>query len=222
MTSQNRTLFIEAYSKLRTRIMSGKLQPGEKINEVRLSEELGISRTPLREALFALVQDGVVTVETNKGFRVATLTESEVSELYPILWTLEGLALKSFGARAFAKTAKLRAINEQIKLAKNKPSKLLALDQKWHQYLIEGCSNLRLVVMISDVRDRLRRYERVFLTNFGQASTSYRQHQDVIFALETQDLYLAIEMAEMNWRYLMELILTEINRTTAMITELTT
>ena len=75
-------------------ILDGTLSPGSDVNEASLAASLGVSRTPLREALLALEQDGFLVSETGRGFRVVPLTERDVEEIYPMLWTLEGLAVR--------------------------------------------------------------------------------------------------------------------------------
>lgn len=79
------------------RILRGVLPPGSRIIESKLSEELGVSRTPLREALLHLEQQGFVRSDLARGFSVEPLSQQEVREIYPIIWTLEGLALRSIG-----------------------------------------------------------------------------------------------------------------------------
>jgi len=84
------------------RIVSGTLAPGVRIKEARLAEELGTSRTPLREALIKLEQEGFVRSELAHGFTVEPISGREVREIYPLLWTLETLALRSSGNAIYA------------------------------------------------------------------------------------------------------------------------
>ena len=96
------------------RILSGELPPGCRITESRLAAELGVSRTPLREALFNLESEGFVRSDLARGFSVAPLSVREVRESYPILQTLEVLAFRSIGQLAVTTAPDLRRINKEL------------------------------------------------------------------------------------------------------------
>src|SRR6478735_2319718 len=93
MAIERRTLRSQVREELLARMRSGEVSPGESINEVQLAAELGVSRTPLREALIALESEGQIESENGKGFRFVPLSAREFEELCPIIVTLEGLAL---------------------------------------------------------------------------------------------------------------------------------
>ncbi|WP_454299390.1 GntR family transcriptional regulator [Salana multivorans] len=95
MAIQRKSLRSQVRRELLARMRSGAVVPGEGINEVQLAAELGVSRTPLREALIALESEGQIESEDGKGFRFVPLRAREFEELAPIMATLEGLALKS-------------------------------------------------------------------------------------------------------------------------------
>src|ERR1051325_2832796 len=99
--------------RIATLIVDGEL--ADRLKEVELASQLGVSRTPLREALLMLEREGLVVSEVNKGFRVAALSESRVRELYPILGTLEGLAVRESGERLRARAGDLRAVNAALR-----------------------------------------------------------------------------------------------------------
>src|SRR6516164_2816173 len=85
----------DVHALLRERIVSGGLMPGNRLQDVQLAAELGVSRTPVREALLRLEGEGLVESDPNRGFFVAPLSRKEVLEIYPIVWSLECLALDS-------------------------------------------------------------------------------------------------------------------------------
>lgn len=94
MKIEQTTLGDQVYSVLWDRIASRKLRPGDKISDLRLSEELGVSRTPVREALHRLTQDGIVRTESRRGFYIPTFSSQDVHEVYDIRCALEVLAVR--------------------------------------------------------------------------------------------------------------------------------
>src|ERR1043165_6494164 len=100
----------EIAERLATLIAAGELGT-ERLKEVELAGQLGVSRTPLREALLMLEREGLVVSEVNKGFRVAALSEARVRELYPILGALEGLCVREAGERLRARAREPGAVN---------------------------------------------------------------------------------------------------------------
>lgn len=147
----------EIYARLVDAIITGQLEPGEDLSEVALSKRLGVSRTPLREALFRLEQDGFVETRPARGFFVSPLRQQQARELYPLLWGLEGLALDlsvPFDARTLAL---LRRLATQMVDAPCDAR--LDLDSKWHDALVSRCGNERLLFEIHRTRRAVRRYE---------------------------------------------------------------
>src|SRR6478736_6582093 len=94
MAIERKNLRSQVREELLARMRAGEVQPGEGINEVQLAGELGVSRTPLREALIALESEGQIESENGKGFRFVPLSKREFQELAPIMAALEGLALE--------------------------------------------------------------------------------------------------------------------------------
>ena len=94
MAIERRNLRSQVRSELLDRMRTGLAKPGESINEVQLAAELGVSRTPLREALIALESEGQITSENGKGFRFVPLSASEFEDLAPVMAALESLALE--------------------------------------------------------------------------------------------------------------------------------
>src|ERR1043165_2992628 len=107
----------EIAERLATLIAAGELGT-ERLKEVELAGQLGVSRTPLREALLMLEREGLGVSEGNKGFRGAALSEARVRELYPILGALEGLAVRESGERLRARVGELREANAALRGAR--------------------------------------------------------------------------------------------------------
>ncbi|MFW6078340.1 MAG: GntR family transcriptional regulator [Gemmatimonadota bacterium] len=182
------------------RILAGEIAPGANLNEVRLARELGASRTPLRLALVRLEQEGFLVAEPNRGFFVAALSAEEAEELYPILATLEGLALRQ-GAPSEADLRELGRMNEE--LARLDPGEFETAAQanlRWHETLVRRCENVRLMGMIETLRQQVYRYEVSFFSpGRERLETSVELHRSILEALEGGDPDLACTRLDAHW-----------------------
>jgi len=189
------------------RILSGELPPGSRITESRLATELGVSRTPLREALFNLESEGFVRSDLARGFSVAPLSVREVRESYPILQTLEALALRSIGPLAVATAPELRRINQELAAVAGDPERGQLVDHQWHDVLLATCPNRRLLDLIARLKETVSRYERLYMRDASLVAASVAQHLRVIEALEAKELDRAVRELEENWRFALETLL---------------
>ena len=145
------------------RILHLDLEPGANINESKLADELGISRTPLREALLSLEREGFVRSQVNRGFQVSDLTLQEAREVYPVLWTLEGLALRESGALVATVIPDLEKANARLQRSSKNPERALEADALFHSSLLSRCPNAHLLGLIATQRQLLERFERVYM-----------------------------------------------------------
>jgi DNA-binding GntR family transcriptional regulator len=197
----------DARVQLLQRIVNGELQPGSRINESQLSLELGLSRTPLREALMTLEREGFVRSEVNRGFIVAEPSSHEAREIYPILWTLEGLALRETGLLAGTILPELERINREFSAANLEATRAIELDTAFHDALISRCPNRRLLELVRSHRQLLQRYEHIQLEDSSLIPHSVAQHAIIIQSLRLNDLNTAVAALEQNWRFGFELLL---------------
>ncbi len=203
--SPKRPLRDDVRQQVLERLLRGEFPPGSRINETTLATDLGVSRTPLREALLDLRREGFVRSDAARGFTVRALTAGEIREIYPMVWTLEGLALRT--ADRSPDDNELEVINGELAGAKGNPGRALELDSRWHAVLLAGCENRRLRAMISDLKLAIRRYEYAFMWNAGLIGRSVEQHREVSEALANGDLHAAVQSLENNWRTGMESLL---------------
>jgi len=191
---------------VRSRIVEGELEPGAALREATLSAELGVSRTPVREALWQLEREGMVRSAPERGFSVAPLTVEEAESLFPIVGALHGLAVresfeKGDGVSA-NRVAVLRAMNVEIRERSSErggAAKAFALDVKWHGLLLAGCGNARLMELIATHREASRRYDLAYFREAGDGLVSADEHDGVLDALERGDWRSASRLLEEHW-----------------------
>jgi DNA-binding GntR family transcriptional regulator len=181
-------------------ILRGDLAPATGITEAELSARIGVSRTPLREALLALEREGFLTATPGRGFSVRPLTRADAEEIYPVLWTLEGLALRLAWPIARPRQLELEQANRRLESARRDPLIALARDREWHSLLLADCRNRRLLASIANLKDQASRYEDAFMRHSSQVITSVKQHRDIQAAIRRDVMDDALRLLEENWR----------------------
>ncbi len=188
-------------------ILQGTLAPGGDVNEAELAAQLGVSRTPLREALLGLESEGFLRSVAGRGFMVAPLTERDVHEIYPVLWTLEGQALQSAPVPDASIIKELAALNAELDASTKSPEKALALDRRWHELLLSGCKNRHLLDRIRQMKDLAERYELAYMRHSGFVPFSAKQHRAIMAALRKKDFPGAVAHLVDNWRVSQEFLI---------------
>ena len=196
----------EVASIVRERILDGRLPAGDRINEVRLSAELGLSRTPLREGLSRLVNEGALQDIPRRGFFVRRLTAEEVRAIYPIRSILDPAALRLAGIPADEEIARLREINERLAQTTD-PAEAVRLDDELHLKLVAGCPNPVLIGLIEQFMWRTRRYELGLMRQKVGMPGAVAAHERILAALEAGDMEIAVRELEGNLSHGQEPIL---------------
>jgi DNA-binding GntR family transcriptional regulator len=173
--------------RVRAMIADGVLPAGERINEVHLSRELGVSRTPLREALARLVPEGAVSHAPHIGYFVKPLTLDEFEPLYAMRAILDPAALEAAGVPSAERIRSLWALNARLE-ASTDVTEALNLDDAWHRELIAGCPNFILLELIEQFMLRTRRYEVALMRERPQVAAAVEEHRRILRALEQADL----------------------------------
>ncbi|MFJ2770833.1 GntR family transcriptional regulator [Streptomyces sp. NPDC087300] len=208
MPIENRPLREQVKEELLRRLGSGTIATSETINEVQLATELGVSRTPLREALITLEREGVITSERGRGFRFTPLSAREFRDLTAIVATLEALALRSSSPEHLAEIAP-RLLEEAHAFAvPQAPHEVIErYDDAWHDLLLSGCTNDRLMKLITSLKVTMHRYERVALGDQDVLERSAAEHERIALCLRRGDLDAAVAALEENWTSGMDRIL---------------
>jgi DNA-binding GntR family transcriptional regulator len=170
--------------RLRQDLLEGRLAPGEQIRLAQLAERLSVSMTPAREALTQLETEGWVVARPNRGFFVPAMTMAEAESIYPLLSTLEGLAVELQGPIPTARLRELRELNQQMAERADQPARAFAFDLRWHLTLVRGCPNGLVLEHLRSVRSLAERYERAYMRSSGRIPFSLADHERIVEALE--------------------------------------
>ena len=172
-----------AVEAVRTMIVDGVLPEGERINEVHLAQKLGVSRTPLREALNRLASEGALTSTPRLGFFVRPLTLEEFQQVYTIRPLLDPEALRLAGIPSAAKLDRLERINAKLAKATWGSAGAITLDDQWHLELLADCPNRVLIELIENNILRTRRYEMALMRESVNVVRATDEHARILQAL---------------------------------------
>jgi DNA-binding GntR family transcriptional regulator len=164
-----------------------------------MATELGVSRTPVREALLRLAREGVLDADMGRGFRVPPLDAEEMRETGAILASMEGLALAMSTDIPADRLVQLSRIDLDLAATRGDPDRCIDLDEQWHRTLLQGCPNRRLLSMISTLWQVPRRYMRAYLNDARRVSLSTQHHARIIEALRRGDREAASRRFSHHW-----------------------
>lgn len=177
----------QAYHEILELVHRGELAPGTRVKDTTLASQLGVSRTPVREALLQLAQEGVLDADMGRGFRVCRLDATEMRETGEILTELEVLALRGCTGISADRLRRLGEIDRELAQTRGDVDRLVALEEEWHQTLLADCPNRRLREIISALWQVPRRYMRAYLRESRRVSLSTQNHARIIEALRRND-----------------------------------
>lgn len=204
-TPQKRSRGSQAYELIRTKILTGEIEPGAAIVESRLAEMLGISRTPIREALFRLAQEGFATATSGSGFSVSSLSEREAREVYPLIAGLEVIAIEESGPLLATIVEQLIRLNKTLSEAKTIADGI-EIDSMWHDTLISCCANSRLQTWVSTLRATIYRYETYYMSDTALIGESVKQHAKLIDLIQCGDREDLCQELKRHYKFGMEAV----------------
>ncbi|MBR6012245.1 MAG: GntR family transcriptional regulator [Selenomonadaceae bacterium] len=184
---------------LRDAIKKGILEPGERLMEVQLADELGISRTPVREAIRKLEQEGYVIMMPRRGTYVADVSEIDVKEIFEIRSALESLAT-GLAARRIEQDEleELQNLLNEIEgyMKENNMEKIVETDIKFHGLLYQVSRNSRLVGIINNLKEQLARFRTLSMSYPGRLEETFNEHSEMVEAIANGDVSAARDAAE--------------------------
>ncbi|NIN10680.1 MAG: GntR family transcriptional regulator [Gemmatimonadales bacterium] len=187
-------------------ILQGDATPGRPLRLSDAAARLGVSVTPIREALIELEAEGLVQTEMGRGFVVRPLRVEEVQELYPLIIMLEIRALRSMPQPSEARLDQLDSLNAELVREGHDPLQAVILDNRWHGLLLQDAPAEITREILGMLKRRVFRYEFKYMASTG-ARPSTAQHGVVVEALREGDRAAAAAALEENWRAGPELLI---------------
>lgn len=187
------------FEALREAILGGTLLPNERLMEVQLAEELGVSRTPVREAIRKLELEGFVVMIPRKGAYVAGISLKDVADVFEIRAALEGLAA---GLAAERITEEELEELERILVRKseaidqNDLEKLIEIDTQFHEGLYQASRNEKLTQLINNLREQIQRFRATSLSTPGRMREALEEHKKIVEAISERNITRAQELAQ--------------------------
>ncbi len=189
------------FHKLREDILNGKYEDFEELKEVQIGEELGVSRTPVREALRQLELEGLIQIIPNKGAYVTGITEKDVKDIYMIRSHLEGICAR--WATEHITKEQLEEMEENVYLArfhaqKGHMEQMAELDNRFHEILYEACNSKILEQRLRDFHAYVLRVRRKTLSQTGRSAASNEEHELIMQAIKDKNADEAERLAHMH------------------------
>jgi DNA-binding GntR family transcriptional regulator len=195
----------QVYEYLRQQFQSHRLQPGTTINMEATARKLGISKTPLRDALLQLEMEGFVTISPRRGIYVSSLPLAEIREFYQVIGALESSALQeAFPKLGAAGIKKMDALNRRMQVAIDGGDFDLFYEKNllFHDCFIEPCANKTMARIIGNLKKRLYDFPRQRQWIKEWEESSIREHQEIVDFLAAGDpAAAALFLRDVHWSY---------------------
>jgi DNA-binding GntR family transcriptional regulator len=190
-------LYERVAERLRERIVAHTLAPGSWIDEQALTAELGISRTPLREALKVLAAEGLVTMKLRRGAYVTEVSERDLSEVFHLLSLLESDAAAVVARDASdADIAALAALHQGLEATVEDRDAFFAANERFHMRLLDIAGNRWRNHIVADLRKVMKLYRHHSLFKQGRLDASLKEHRKIMAALQSRNAALAQQLMQ--------------------------
>ena len=183
-----RALYEEVAELLRQRIFRRELEPGAWIDELTISAEYGISRTPLREAIKVLAAEGLVTMKMRRGAYVTEVNEKDLTDVYHLLSLLESDAAGVVAVQGTdADLEELQALQKELEESVANRARFFEINEKFHMRLLAIANNRWRDQMVADLRKVMKLNRHNSLLKTGRIAESLAEHQAIMDALAARD-----------------------------------
>jgi Transcriptional regulators len=185
------------FTTLRQAILRGELKPGERLMEIQLANKLGVSRTPIREAIRKLELEGLVITIPRRGAEVAEITEKNMQDVLEVRKSLEALAIQLACERMTQEAIeelKQKSIEFQASLSTKDVTKIAEADVEFHDVIFEATDNQRLVQLLNNLREQMYRFRVEHLKNEDWYPQLIEEHEEIIRRLENREREEAMQI----------------------------
>ena len=182
-----RALYEQVAEQLRLRIFHRELEPGSWIDELKIAEEFGISRTPLREALKVLAAEGLVTMKLRRGAYVTEVSERDLADVYHLLALLESDAAAVVAERATVQQLQaLQTLHEELERSVHDRDQFFAVNERFHMQLLALADNRWRDQLVADLRKVMKLNRHNSLLKQGRIAESLQEHRTIMQALHAR------------------------------------
>ncbi|MBO5452189.1 MAG: GntR family transcriptional regulator [Lachnospiraceae bacterium] len=178
------------FNTLRQAILTGELKPGERLMEIHLADRLGVSRTPIREAIRKLELEGLVVMIPRKGAQVARITEKNLKDVLEVRRALDMLAVRLACSRMDDEYKKqLReACDEFARVVKNNNTKdITEADVRFHDIINKATGNDRLIQLVNNLAEQMYRYRLEYIKDAAYHNRLVAEHEEIYSAIMDGD-----------------------------------
>ncbi len=187
------------FETLREAIINGTLKPGERMMEIQLAEQLGVSRTPVREAIRKLELEGFVVMIPRKGAYVAGISLKDIADVFEVRAAMEALAAGLAAERITAEELEemerlLVRIGEYIEA--NRFEEVVEMDTLFHEALYKASRNLKLEQILQNLREQIQRFRSTSLAYPGRMREALEEHKKIVEAISERNAALAQQLAQ--------------------------
>ena len=186
------------FNTLRQSILIGELKPGERLMEIHLADRLGVSRTPIREAIHKLEREGLVTIVPRRGAEVAQITEKSMNDVLEVRRALDALCVELACDRITEEGLEdLRAACDNFEqCVKTRDSKKIAqADVALHDIIVQATGNQRLIQLVNNLSEQMYRYRFEYIKDSSQHETLVEEHRIIYQSIVQKDKETAAEAA---------------------------
>ncbi len=187
------------FENIRSAIIEGTLKPGERLMEIQLAEQLGVSRTPVREAIRKLELEGLVIMLPRKGAYVANISKKELIDILEVRIGLEGIGSYYAAERISPDMVdKLEKISQELKeyVCLNDVENMLRKDEEFHNCIFEASGNTRLISMMNSIWETVYRFRLKYMSDYASAVNIVEEHNRLIEAIKKGKADLAESLAK--------------------------
>ena len=200
------------FGELRNLILTGKIKPGTRLMEVDLANEMGVSRTPIREAIRKLEEEGLVVIEPRKGAYVSEVSVPDIVNILEVRENMDGLS-SYLAAERISEKGKLKLADVSSRFNKAVDSgdmyEMIKYDTLFHKIIVEETNNNYLVNMMDKLQELVLRFRYIYYKDFRRAEEMPYEHKIICDAIIKGDAETARSESELHIRKLKELIIKE-------------